>query len=321
MTANWITKIIDFGHLNHDLKGYPDHLRGVKELRIITTGGNQESISCWCWICTRTAPRLDRLYLADNAHPEFVNFLTGGPSIDMKQLQNIHLGRKCEDVARDRNVHFRDPTIGILLNAGPRFKSSYLDKSARAGFATILALPRHYSTFTEFTMEIGTSNDSFLVHVLAFSPNLRKFVAIQNGQYPIGDSIRFPKVDAEVFADMDSRTETYLRWACEATLEIMHVKIVDIPAEYCDHAKVRSHLQKLVCGRLARLTKLQVIWLGHEVEYTDETYCTSCVVGDLQEECLDLTLESGLGALSTLKKLRQLNVEFVNHYMGDEDFK
>ncbi|KAF9291874.1 hypothetical protein BGZ74_000306 [Mortierella antarctica] len=321
MTADWITKIVAFGDPNHAMIGYSDHLRGVKELRIITTGENQESISCWCWIWSRIAPHLDRLFISDNAHSEFVDLLAVGLSTKMKQLQSIHLGRKCEDVSRDRKVHFHDPVIGELLKAGPRFKSIYLDMSARAGPATILALPCHYSTLTEFTMEIGTSDDSFLVQVLAFSPNLRKFITIQNGQYPIGDSSHFPKVDAEVFADMDPRTKTYLSWACEATLEILHLKIVDIPAKYDDHDKVRSQLQKQVYGRLARLTKLQVLQLGHEIEHTDEIGHTSGVVGDPQEECLDLTLESGLGALSTLKKLRQLNVECVYHHMDDEDFK
>ncbi|KAF9327160.1 hypothetical protein BG006_009494 [Podila minutissima] len=72
---------------------------------------------------------------------------------------------------------------------------------------------------------------------------------------------------------------------------------------------------------LARLTKLQVLQLGHEIEHTDEIGHASGVVGDLQEECLDLTLESSLGALSTLKKLHQLNVECVHHHMDDENFK
>ncbi|KAG0091296.1 hypothetical protein BGZ93_005154 [Podila epicladia] len=321
MAANWITKVVDFSDSDHELIGFSGNLPIVKELRIITTGGNEESIACWCWLWTRIAPHLDRLFISDNAHPEFVDFLATCLSTEMKQLQDIHLGRKCKSVSRDKKVHFRDPDIGELLDAGPRFKSIYLDMTARPGFATILTLPRHYSTLTEFTMEIGTSDDSFLVHVLAFSPNLRKFVTIQDGQYPIGDSSYFPKVDADVFADMDPRTKTHLPWACEATLEILHVKIVDIPAEYDDHDKVRSQLQKQVYGRLARLTKLQVLQLGHEVEYRDEIGYTSGVVGDPQEECLDLTLESGLGVLNTLKKLRQLNVEWMYHHIDDEDFK
>ncbi|KAG0329935.1 hypothetical protein BG000_011891 [Podila horticola] len=106
-----------------------------------------------------------------------------------------------------------------------------------------------------------------------------------------------PKLNAEVFADLDTRA--HRPWVCESTLDILHVKTVDIPNEYGEDEGKLFALQKLVYGRLAHLTRLQVLWLGR----MRTKHIVRCMLGDQQKECLELTLESGLAALSTLKRL------------------
>ncbi|KFH62839.1 hypothetical protein MVEG_11364 [Podila verticillata NRRL 6337] len=57
---------------------------------------------------------------------------------------------------------------------------------------------------------------------------------IQLGAYPVVDANSFSKLNAEVFAGLDLRSKTYRPWECEAILENLHVKIVDIPIKLDD---------------------------------------------------------------------------------------
>ncbi|KAI9235590.1 MAG: hypothetical protein BYD32DRAFT_438203 [Podila humilis] len=53
--------------------------------------------------------------------------------------------------------------------------------------------------------------------------------------------------------------------------------------------------------------------------YADETSEIPGCLGDPQMECLDLTLKSGLAALGTVRKMRNLNLTGVRHDMDKED--
>ncbi|KFH62860.1 hypothetical protein MVEG_11385 [Podila verticillata NRRL 6337] len=317
MAASWVTEKCDLGGDDDKMELIRSHfMTGIEHLQVLNAGRNRDAMACWSWIW-KHAGSLKSLFI-DESCKQFLLGLTGSVASHLGQLQNIHLGRKSMNITRDE-VHFSDNDIGLLLSVGQGYKHIYLDMSARAGRLTAQYLPRHYTTLTEFTMEIGTSDDSFLVDILAFSPNLRKLMTIQDGWYPINDNSHFPKLKAEVFADLDpTSTRIYRPWECEATLEILLVKIVEIPlgdAEdgFCVH--------RLVYRRLARLTKLQSLWLGHEPTYVDKTGgCSSIVVGDVQADCLKMTLQSGLELLRTLKRMRHLCVEYLHHDMRAEEY-
>lgn len=163
-------------------------------------------ITCWEWIWKHTVT-LKHLDVMD-AFPNFVHSLVQGIQVHLNQLQMIHLGGEDENKHKDK-VHFYDLAIARLLNVGTCFKTIYLSISAHVGLRTINALPHHYPTLTEFTMEIGTDDDSFLVIILALSPNLCKLVMIQNGEYPVGNCETFLKLDAKVFANLDTQMKTY----------------------------------------------------------------------------------------------------------------
>lgn len=316
MAVPWVTEKYDLGCDDEKDVIRSDFMTGIKQLHVLNVGRNRDAMACWSWIWEH-AGSLESLFIDDSCQ-QFVLGLTGGITSHLSQLQSIHLGRKSVNITRDE-VHFSDGDIGLLLSVGQGYRHIYLDMSARAGRLSVKYLPRHYATLTEFTMEIGTSDDSFLVHILAFSPNLRKLMTIQDGGYPINDNSRFPKLEAEVFADLDlTSARIYRPWACEATLEILHVKIAGIPL---NDAEDGFHVHRLVYRRLARLTKLQALWLGHDPTYVDKTGgSSSVVVGDVQVDCLKMTLQSGLGLLRTLKRMRQACVEYLYHDMRAAEY-
>ncbi|KAF9216243.1 hypothetical protein BGZ59_010466 [Podila verticillata] len=263
MKATWVTKKLELGA--NQWTGRSDFMSGLEDLWVITVGRqeNRDTIACWEWIW-KHAVTLKHLDVMD-AFPDFVHSLVQGIQVHLNQLQTICLGGEDENKHKHKG-HFYDMAIARLLNAGTCFKTIYLGISARVGLRTINTLPRHYPALTEFTMEIGTDDDSFLVDVLTLSPKLRKLVTIRNGEYPLSDCEIFPKLDAKVFADLDPRTKTHRPWACESTLVTLHVKIVNIPAKYDEHGNVLCQLE-YVYGRLARLTNLEDLKLQKEVEY------------------------------------------------------
>ncbi|KAG0335171.1 hypothetical protein BG000_007747 [Podila horticola] len=332
MAAPWVTSR---SYICHDcLTRGSDFVNGIKKLRISKAGWGPGSIKCWKWIWKHVT-NLESVQVQD-ASPEFVSCLERSISTHMHRLERIHLGRKTENIKEDK-VHFYDSAIARLLEAGPRFNSIYLDMSARAKRATLRALPLHYSTLTEFTIEISTGTDSALIKILALCPNLRKLVTIQHGEYafinkfmPHAGHQIFPEVDANVFADLHPRTKAYRPWACESTLETLQIKICGIPwsgdegdsisceedqdSMPSEHDHGTAILQRQVYGRLARLTNLKTLWLGHDPMVADQYGLYGGCHGDVQKECLEMTLPSGLAVLGTLKKLKHLNVQALFHY-------
>ncbi|KAI9235586.1 MAG: hypothetical protein BYD32DRAFT_453113 [Podila humilis] len=327
MAAPWVTSKIYL--CSEHLAGRSDFMSGIKELQIIRAGHelNQDTNACWNWVW-KHATTLESLQVAD-ATPDFVTCLERGISTHMHRLDKIHLGRDAFSIHEDR-VHLYDPAIARLLKVGPYFKSIYFDISARPKPPSIQSLYRHYSTLTEFTLEISTGVDSCLVQILAFCPNLRKLVAIQYGEYAFINSFMshaehkiFPDVDAKVFADLDRATKTYHPWACESTLETLQIKISGIPwydHDNDDEGSVSREnnedtypLQRLVYGRLARLTKLKTLWLGH-MPLVAQEWSPYPVLEDSQRECLEMTLASGLAALGTLQKLKHVNLQGMFFY-------
>ncbi|KAG0036982.1 hypothetical protein BGZ82_003344 [Podila clonocystis] len=286
--------VADESDSEKEVDGRPEFLTGIKELRIINSGKTPEAIRCWDWLW-KHAHSVQSLRIARirKAFPQFMTSLIRGIAIYLHQLKSIHIGRSFAN-SWDDKVDFRDPIIARLLSAGHDYTSIYLDISARAGLVTVQAIPQHYSTLTEFTMEIGTGDDSFLVDIMVFSPNLSKLVTIKN-----------------------SDTIAYRPWACEESLETLQIKIDGIP--FMGDEKLPMHHK--VYGRLARLTNLQVLWLGHTPTIRDGESAGGETEGDVQEECLQMTLESGLAALGTLTKLRQLNLFDVYHDIGVADIR
>lgn len=300
-----------------DVAGRKDYLTGLKKLRIDRPGKDPASIRCWDWLW-KHANSIQNLRV-ERTFPEFTVSLIRGIAVHLSRLEKIHLGRKVVNTWNDK-VDFEDSIIAKVLSAGRNYTAIYLDITARPGPATIQAIPRHYSSLTEFTMEISTGDDSFLVDIMAFSPRLRKLVTINNGEYPFVDNGYdfYPKVLAETFTDLDPSTKSYRLWACEESLETLHIKIDGIPFQ----GEKRLLIHRKVYERLARLTNLKFFWLGHYTSVPDvEGGDGGQIEEDVQEESLEMTLEAGLATLSPLKGLRQLNLHGLCHDISAMDIQ
>ncbi|KAF9915603.1 hypothetical protein FBU30_001863 [Linnemannia zychae] len=83
------------------------------------------------------------------------------------------------------------------------------------------------------------------------------------------------------------------------------------------------HLQRRVHDRLARLTNLEELCLGHETRSNifPESFFDGGESEDYQYECLEMTLESGLDQLKDLKNLRVLDVQRMEQRIGLEQVR
>ncbi|KAF9370507.1 hypothetical protein CPB97_002688 [Podila verticillata] len=109
-------------------------------------------------------------------------------------------------------------------------------------------------------------------------------------------------------------------WASETSLKVLKAKITCIPR--LDVTKALdgglhtntlknispcegNHIQQRVYERLAKLTNLEELCLGHEMNAKKYPHPAHKVttVEDYQYECLEMTLESGLDQLKGLTNL------------------
>ncbi|KAG0299270.1 hypothetical protein BGZ97_003804 [Linnemannia gamsii] len=81
----------------------------------------------------------------------------------------------------------------------------------------------------------------------------------------------------------------------------------------------KSHaMQRKIYRQLGRLTLLEELHLGYvSIGYAHKHQPRR--VDKVQRNCLEMTLESGLGLLSELKNLRELGVAYMAHRIGKEE--
>ena len=171
-----------------------------------------------------------------------------------------------------------------------------------------------------------------MCRILSTSPHLHTFITLTEGECV---DPHVSHILAEDFIDFDPVTNTLRPWPCESTLKRFRAKILGIPrpdvtqtyygqtrSELVEVVLQETHpgqgreLQSHVYERLSRFTRLKVLGLGHDdrdfgnednfVEGPSDTW----VLGDqmYQYECLDMSLDSGLQRLETLKDLEEVNV-------------
>lgn len=153
--------------------------------------------------------------------------------------------------------------------------------------------------------------------VLSSCPNLHILVATLDALNAASVPIQ---CEASATIDQDPDTGSLKAWSCEASLRVLRVKIIGIPRP--DLIGYRStkescpdqgrEIQGQVYDRLARLTNLETLWLGHGPYIVCKRYV------DGKEECdgLEMSLESELHRLARLKFLRDLNVFCIKSRIG-----
>jgi hypothetical protein len=148
-------------------------------------------------------------------------------------------------------------------------------------------------------------------------------VAIDDEIY--SEDVEFISIDAGMFIDQDPSTGILKTWPCESSLELLAVKINNIPRPDVKRASASAEaypgqgreIQNLVYERLARLASLQILWLGHCPEFIDDQPRYGHQV--LQHDCLEMSLESGLEKLAGLKEMRALSVARMERRNGYDD--
>lgn len=152
-----------------------------------------------------------------------------------------------------------------------------------------------------------------LLQVLSSCPNLHTVH---------GDAAGYA-FSSDVLIDWDPNTDAPRTWACEASLKKFIHRIKDIPrpdlnVEIGVEPDQAQEIQSRVYDRLARFTNLETLWLGNKPY--EPTRARMFRV-ERPHDCLELSLESGLGKLSGLRNVRELSVWDMATKIGVEEAK
>ncbi|KAI8356028.1 hypothetical protein B0O80DRAFT_448546, partial [Mortierella sp. GBAus27b] len=276
----------------------------------------------WSWLWTR----------CHHVESIEVSWISEGGAKNLTEAMQTHMPNLTKIQFGDSQRRFRctDRVLATLLS-GSRKGWTMVDVSWNTNIGQDLfdALTNHFLTLQELRMTNCTISGEGVVKVLSSCPNLRALVAIDNRTCSKRGCL---KIAAETFIDQYPHTGGLRTWSCENSLKVLKVKIGNIPRPDMWELIKLSHVghmprldssgstiihkemypgegrerQEGVYARLGRLVKLETLWLGHEPEeiYEEPNYNDRY----FQLDSLDMSLESGLGSLSGLKALRELNV-------------
>jgi hypothetical protein len=174
--------------------------------------------------------------------------------------------------------------VTILSGSSNGWRTVKLGKCASFGRAVMEALAKHFSTLQMLKMN-GSNGHSGndVIHILCSCLRLRSLIIVDSSS----------KLDTMVFVDQDPVTGVLRPWECEATLKELKIKIAGVSETYTGQG---YGLESRLYDRLARLTNLEILWIGDYYNEHDRGH-------------LEMSLESGLSKLSELRFLRELNIE------------
>ncbi|KAG0246484.1 hypothetical protein B0O80DRAFT_427462 [Mortierella sp. GBAus27b] len=209
----------------------------------------------------------------------------------------------------------------LLSTPGKRWKTVRLMGTVRFGPDARDALTRHSSTLEELYLHQGfrglTGAD--LVNILKSSSNLHTFE--DSDLHPYMGNPSWYRFTANVMHDEEYQTYKPNPWQCESSLKVLKIKILGISRPDLNAGGVgdadtsgqqQTH-QKPIYERLSRMTRLETLWLGNRPY---NSYLNT--EGDMQDQldCLEMSLESGLHILSSLRSLRELSVAGMSTRIG-----
>ncbi|KAG0243464.1 hypothetical protein BGX31_010657 [Mortierella sp. GBA43] len=182
--------------------------------------------------------------------------------------------------------------------------------------SVLKVLRKHFSTLTELSVS-GCSGDigGSFVQALASGPSLHTMATFNVSDY---EGV-YPRIDAKAFIDRNPINGSFQTWQCETSLRVLMIKINGIPRPDLQGRTIREiyqgqgrEIQGQVYDRLARLTNLETLWLGH----LSSNMLSSALVEADKVSCLELSLESGLWRLGSLKSLKELSVSRMKTRIG-----
>lgn len=307
----------------------------------------------------RRCPNLESLYIntSDHSWIQTLQVCVSLKSLEVEILESESCGLLVTTIKTylpnldtiniyDENEELTDEDRALVISACQKGWRSI--GVINAGPLTIKAVVEHCSTLEVLNLRKADGLTSeLMVHILSSSPRLETFITLAEDDFDDNMSINDEETHflAEDFIDAAADAANTLRpWACESTLKVFRAKITGIPRP--DIAQTYSgqpleegmvlpeaypghslDLQGRVYERLARLTRLERLELGHEdrcFSYNSGYYWSKeeeWGIGDMEYQCacLEMSLKSGLGRLERLKSLRVLSVVRMATKIGAEE--
>ncbi|KAG0226280.1 hypothetical protein BGX31_007363, partial [Mortierella sp. GBA43] len=274
----------------------------IKELSldVYTKNSNTEVFWSWLWKQCRQVEKLDILTVTEHY---IVQSLARGMLNHMPRLNDITFAG-----GDDVEFYLNDNEVARLLSGSRTGWKRVIMLNSTCEKAAMDTLANHFSTLEELNLD-GCSIDAIdLVRVLRSCRRLRRMT---NTNTYLLRQIGSHCIDANAFVDRDPETGKLVIWACEASLKCLKVQIAGIPRPDLANSSAgeaysgQGHeIQRQVYDRFARLTNLETLWLGNQLHY------------EVQEQCLEMSLESGLHKLSGLKKLRKVSFSGMRTNIG-----
>ncbi|KAG0243211.1 hypothetical protein B0O80DRAFT_448493 [Mortierella sp. GBAus27b] len=288
----------------------------LKELNLAKCYDTTDTGSFWTWLWMRCGrvERLKVMSIGETVHRTLVTAM----SIHMPNLDTIQL-----ESEQSLPVKLKDDQIATVLGGSRKgWRELDVGNNVDFGRASLKALTEHFSTLEEFTVDrCRHFSGSILVQVLSSCPKLCALTITNVYQFWTDT---FTSIDAQAFIDRDPYSGIMRPWSCEASLKVLKVKITDIPRPDLARGFVvetfqgqGQQLQKHVFERLARLTNLETLSLGRDPDLSRTQH--GYQHWPFQNDCLEMSLESGLGKLSGLKNLKTLNVTCLKRNTRIED--
>jgi len=274
----------------------------LKVLRIWWCNGKPKEFWSWLW---RRCGHVEMLNVGMMVDTFAVQSLMEGTLGFMANLDLIQLGRTCKNT-----TDLTDNEVGVILSGSRNgWKTVEVKCSAEFQNEAMDSLAKHFHTLEKFCVcncrDVASID---LALVLSSSPNLR-FLGVTQDDYFDWDDFDWddwPTVfKAKKFIDLIPNTSILKTWLCESSLTVLKIFISDIPRPDISQYRGKEaypgegrKIQGQVYDRLARLTNLETLWLGLDIEATRT----------IQGHCLEMSLDSGLYKLSTLTKLKELDI-------------
>ncbi|KAG0246485.1 hypothetical protein B0O80DRAFT_499566 [Mortierella sp. GBAus27b] len=289
----------------------------LKELVLCPAGciGGLEPRTFWSWLFKRCGhvEKLDVSAFRRGTHEDILEAMVS----HMPILTELILGT---DSARGSTIKdYR--TADILSGSRKGWKSITLKYPVWFQDASLEALTEHLSTLEELYVDLSAIDftSTAVVRVLSRCPKLHTLVDTDIRPYCSRGEIY---LEAKEFIDKDPDTGLLKTWECEDSLRVLKIKITGIPRPDIDGndgitdvqpPSQGQETQMLIYERLSRLTNLETLWLGDGYHG---------IIDDHNEEFMEhvdglaMSLESGLGRLSTLELLKELSVTGMTVKIG-----
>ncbi|KFH62828.1 hypothetical protein MVEG_11353 [Podila verticillata NRRL 6337] len=275
---------------------------GLRELILYDVGGTSEFWSI-LWEGCRRIVRLQVHQIVGHV----LHSLVAGIRKHMTHLDSIKFGARCDDPFSWYQVD--DEKAAKLIDAGTKgWRVVESDMDVVFGPRAMTSLTQHYSTLVEIRI-VQCVGGSSVPDLLALCPNLQTMVSSDTRSIETEQISTNPALN---FIDWDPITNSLRPWACESCLKTLVMRITDIPLQENEaYPGQRENLHTGVYSRLARLTQLEELSLGHPL------------VGRLHARHIpfSLTVASGLAKLAGLKKMRILRTDGLNHDMSKKDLE